>query len=92
MTILLLLTIIVLSGGASGYITGTVARHYSLGAIANTVFGILGGMVCLHLLNSTGIAPSAEAVIITHIALYAGCGIVGGGTLALIAGFVQRTA
>ena len=92
MTILPLLTIVALSGGLSGYIMGIVASHYSLGGLANAVFGILGGMACLHLLGAAGVTLSAEGLSLADIALHVACGIAGGAVLAMVAGFVQKTA
>ncbi len=74
-----------LSGAAGGNVAGGLLKKFNMGAIWNTITGMIGGFgggQLLNVLNSGGDSSS----IITQVL----SGIGGGGILTAIVGFIKK--
>ncbi len=82
-----------LVGGAiGGNAAGAALKDKSLGAIGNTVAGLVGGAAggyiiqAVGLMNSLGVSDMSVSGLLSQ----GGAGLVGGGVLTAIAGFIKK--
>ncbi len=86
------LLINLVSGAIGGNVAGGVMKDLSLGAIGNSIVGILGGGVGGQLLGMLGIAAGGDtgSLDISSIANSVAAGGAGGGALLAVIGAVKK--
>lgn len=77
------------SGAVGGNAAGALLKDKSLGTIGNSLAGILGGGLGGYLLNMLGVATGAGGMDIAGIIGSIAGGVVGGGVLMAIIGFIK---
>lgn len=81
-----------ISGLIGGNLTGAALKDKSLGAIGNSITGLIGGAAggylatILGFLNTLGLADMSVGSILANV----GSGLVGGGVLTAIVGFIKK--
>ena len=86
------LLIQLLSGAVGGNVAGGLLKNYNLGAIWNSVVGILGGGLGGQLLGALGVLGGGEGSTLdigSIIGNIASSGV-GGGILLVIVGFIKK--
>jgi hypothetical protein len=81
------------SGAAGGNIVGALLKKLSLGAIGNSIVGVLGGGLggqILGMLGASGTGQAASGLDISSILSNVAGGGVGGGVLVAIIGVIRK--
>lgn len=91
---MLALIIQLLSGAVGGNVAGSLMKKSSLGTLWNSVAGIagggIGGQVLGMLSPSLGAAAASGSMDVTSILGSVGGGLVGGGIVMTIIGFIKK--
>lgn len=79
------------SGGVGGNVSGVALKDKSLGAIGNTVAGVVGGVAGSYILQAVGVLSSAGLadMSVASMGTEAGVSAVCGAVLTAIVGFVK---
>lgn len=87
------LAVNLVSGLVGGNVAGAAWKDKSLGAIGNSIAGIIGGaaggyiMQAVGMLNSLGVADMSISSLLGNV----GSGVVGGAVLTAIAGMIKKS-
>jgi uncharacterized membrane protein YeaQ/YmgE (transglycosylase-associated protein family) len=86
------LLINLVSGAIGGNLTGAALKDQSLGAIGNTIAGIVGGVAGSYILQAVGVLNSLGLADMTMGSLLgnAGSSVVAGGVLTAIVGVIKN--
>lgn len=83
------LIIQLLSGAAGGNLAARIFPRLSLGSAGNSILGILGGGLGGQILHMLGMNLGGDGVNLGSIIGYIASGLVGGGVLLAIIGFIR---
>jgi uncharacterized membrane protein YeaQ/YmgE (transglycosylase-associated protein family) len=81
------------SGAVGGNVAGAAMKENSLGAVGNSIAGILGGGLggtILQMVMGTGATPGANPMDITSLLSNIGGGGVGGAILMIVVGLIKK--
>jgi len=80
------------SGAIGGNVAGAALKDQSLGAIGNTIAGLVGGAAGAYILKAVGILSSVGMADMTVGAMLgqAGTGLVSGGILTAVVGMIKN--
>jgi len=84
------LIIQLVSGAVGGNIAGTLMNKFSLGALGNSLVGILGGGLGGQILGMLGVATSTGDSSLASVVGSVAAGAVGGGGLMAVIGIVKN--
>ncbi len=86
------LAVSALSGLAGGNLTGAALKDKSLGAIGNSIAGLIGGVAGTYILQAVNVleAVGLANVSLGEVAGMIGSGAVGGGILTALVGFIKN--
>jgi uncharacterized membrane protein YeaQ/YmgE (transglycosylase-associated protein family) len=85
------LIIQLISGAVGGYIAGALLKNYSLGALGNSIVGIIGGGIGGQLLGIWGVQTAAGGMEIGSILGSVIGGGIGGAILMAIIGITKKS-
>lgn len=80
-----------ISGLVGGNLTGLALKDKSIGAIGNSIAGLIGGVAGTYILHAVNVLQmlGLADVSLGAIAATIGSGVVGGGILTAIVGFIK---
>jgi len=84
------LIIQLISGAVGGNVAGSFLKNFSLGTIGNSIVGILGGGIGGQILAMVGLNIGGGAMSLMGIIGTVLSGLVGGGVLLAIIGFIRK--